>query len=166
VDLALVGGAIAEVAERDVVVAAVLLCERKPRAERNVSADDPMSAVEVLLHGEHVHRAALALGVAAAAARELGHHALGIHAASQHVAVVAGGGVHLITFLRAHLQTDDDALLTDVEMAEAADEAHAVELAGLLFEPADEQHLAIGVQLLLSGELHIILAAARELGYA
>ena len=55
--------------------------------------------------------------------------------------------------LDRHLHADDDGLLADIEMAEAADRAHAVELARLLLEAADEQHLAIGVELLLAGEL-------------
>ena len=44
------------------------------------------------------------------------------------------------------LHADDDGLLADIEMAEAADQAHAVELAGLLLEAADQQHVAIVVQ--------------------
>ena len=43
-----------------------------------------------------------------------------------------------------HLHADDDSLLADVEVAEAADQAHAVELAGLLLEAADQQHVAVG----------------------
>ena len=46
-----------------------------------------------------------------------------------------------------HLHADDDRLLADIEVAEAADQAHAVELAGLLLEAADEQHVAVGVKL-------------------
>src|SRR5688500_19948306 len=38
---------------------------------------------------------------------------------------------------------DDHRLLADVEMTEAADEAHAVHLAGLLLEAPDQQHVAI-----------------------
>ena len=93
-----------------------------------------------------MHGAALAPGVAAAAAGQLGHHALGVHAAGQHVAVVAIGGDDLVALLDRHLHADHDGLLADVEVAEAADQAHAVELAGLLLEAADEQHLAIGVR--------------------
>ena len=43
-----------------------------------------------------------------------------------------------------HLHADDDRFLADIEMAEAADQAHAVELAGLFLEAADQQHVAIG----------------------
>ena len=66
----------------------------------------------------------------------------------QHVAVVAVGGDHLVAFVQRHLHADDDRFLADIEMAEAADEAHAVELAGLLLEAADQQHVAIGGKLL------------------
>ena len=48
-----------------------------------------------------------------------------------------------------HLHADDDGLLADIEVAEAADQPHAVELAGLLLEAADQQHVAIGLQQLL-----------------
>ena len=48
-----------------------------------------------------------------------------------------------------HLHADDDGLLADIEMAEAADQAHAVELARLLLEAADQQHVAIGPQQLV-----------------
>ena len=82
----------------------------------------------------------------------------GIHAAGQHVPVIAVSRDHLIALLRGHLHADDDGLLADVEMAEAADQAHAVHLAGLLLEAADEQHLAIGVELLVLRELRAGLA--------
>jgi hypothetical protein len=45
-----------------------------------------------------------------------------------------------------HLHADDDGFLPDIEVAEPADEAHAVKLAGLLLEAADQQHLAIGFE--------------------
>ena len=43
----------------------------------------------------------------------------------------------------ADCRPDRDRLLADIEMAEAADQAEAVELAGPLLEAADEQHLAV-----------------------
>jgi hypothetical protein len=47
------------------------------------------------------------------------------------------------------LQAHDDGLLADIEVAEAADQAHAVKLAGLFLESADQQHVAvIGLQLI------------------
>ncbi len=38
-------------------------------------------------------------------------------------------------------------------MAEAANEAHAVELAGLFLEPADQQHFAVGLTLDILAEV-------------
>ena len=83
---------------------------------------------------------------------ELGHHALGVHAARDHVTVVAIAGDDLIARLERHLHADHDGFLADIEMAEAADQAHAVHLPGLLLEAADEQHGAVGGKLLLLAE--------------
>ena len=44
------------------------------------------------------------------------------------------------------LHADHDGFLADIEMAEAADQAHAVHLAGLLLEAADQQHVPIGLE--------------------
>ena len=108
------------------IVAAIFVGEGDAGAERRGRADDAVAAVEVLLHGEHVHGAALALGVAAAAAGELGHHAFGVHAGRKHVAVVAIGGDDLVAVLDRHHHAGNDGLLADIEVAEAGDEAHAV----------------------------------------
>jgi 2-oxoglutarate dehydrogenase complex dehydrogenase (E1) component-like enzyme len=51
----------------------------------------------------------------------------------------------------AFLDADGDGLLADVQVAEAADQAHAVELAGALLETADQHHLAIEAQQVLLG---------------
>ena len=99
-----------------------------------------------------MHRAALALGIAAAASGQFRHHAFGIHAASQHVAVIAIAGDHLIAVFLGHFHADDDGFLADIEVAEAADQAHAVHLAGLLLEAADQEHLAQRLELLLLAE--------------
>jgi len=64
--------------------------------------------------------------------------------------MVAVGGDALVAFLCRSFEAHHDGFLPDVEMAETADEAHAVELARLLFESAYEQHVAIvGEQLVL-----------------
>src|SRR5690606_36134356 len=143
VDLALVGGAVAEIGEADVAVVAVAVGEGEPGAERDRRADDAVPAVEALLDAEHVHRAALALGIAVRAAGQLRHYALGVHAARQHVAVVAVAGDDLVAGFEHHLHADDDRFLADVEMAEAADQPHAVHLPRLLLEAADGEHAAV-----------------------
>jgi hypothetical protein len=92
VHLALIDGAIAEEGRTQVRFGEIAVCKRDAGAQRHVGADDAVAAEEVLLAAEHVHGAALALGIAAAAPGELCHHALRIHAAGEHMAVVAIAG--------------------------------------------------------------------------
>ncbi|MEH2477686.1 hypothetical protein V1282_001043 [Nitrobacteraceae bacterium AZCC 2146] len=153
IDLALVRRAIAEVSEADEVIAAVAIGKGESGTERDLRADDAVTAVKILLLAEHVHGAALTLGIAAMASGQLGHDALGVHAASQHVAVIAIAGDHLIAVLQGHLHADHDGFLADIEMAKAADRAHAVELSGLFLEAPDQQHVAQRVQLLVAVEI-------------
>ena len=64
--------------------------------------------------------------------------------------MVAIAGDHAVLVgIERRLQPDRDRFLADVEVAEAADQAEAVELAGLLLEPADQQHLLVEVQQLV-----------------
>ncbi len=58
----------------------------------------------------------------------------------------------MIALFQGHLHTDHDCLLSDVEVAEAADKTHSVELAGFFLESPDEEHRLIGVQILLACE--------------
>ena len=53
----LLGGAVAEVDERDAVLAAVLRGEGGAGGQRDVAPDDPVAAEEVVLAARHVHRA-------------------------------------------------------------------------------------------------------------
>jgi len=69
------------------------------------------------------------------------------------VAVITIGGDHLVTLAHRHLEAGDHRFLADIEVAETADEAHAVELAGLFLETADQEHVPIGLQLLVLAEL-------------
>src|SRR5690606_35782989 len=85
IDLPLVDRAVAHIAERDGIAALIFLAEGKAGAKRNAGADNAMPAEEVGLAREHMHGAALALGIATLAARKFGHHAFRIHAADEHM---------------------------------------------------------------------------------
>ena len=76
--------------------------------------------------------------VLAQASHQFGHDPVRVHAAGQHVAVVAVGGDNRVLGLLRRLDTDDDRLLADIEVTEAANQPHAVHLTGLLLEPADQ----------------------------
>jgi hypothetical protein len=78
-----------------------------------VGADDAVAAIEPLLDAAHVHRAALTLGIAVAAVGELGHDALGVHAAGEHVAVVAIAGDDLVARRERQRHADHDRFLED-----------------------------------------------------
>ena len=74
----------------------------------------------------------------------------GIDAVGEHVAMVAiAGDDAVLADGHRRLQPDRDRLLADIEVAEAADQAEAVELPGPLLEAADQQHLAVELQQLV-----------------
>ena len=92
IDLALVDGAITEIGLADIRLVAISVGKGKTAANRHLRADDAVTAEKILLAAEHVHRAALAARIATLATCQFSHHTIGIHAAGQHVAVVAIGG--------------------------------------------------------------------------
>jgi hypothetical protein len=49
----------------------------------------------------------------------------------------------MTTLLQGHLHPDADGFLADIEMAKTANQPHAIKLARLFLEPANEQHVAI-----------------------
>ena len=71
------------------------------------------------------------------------------HAAGQRLAVLAVGAGDVVVGPQRGEAADRDRLLADVEVAEAADLAEAVGLAGLLLEAADQQHLPQPVAVLV-----------------
>ena len=72
------------------------------------------------------------------------------------MAVVAVAGDDRVPRLQGRLDSHDDRFLADIEMAEAADQPHAVDLARLLLEAADQQHVAIEFQQVIGVGLSII----------
>src|SRR5204862_6739136 len=97
------------------------MSEGEPRPDRHLRADDAVAAEEVLLAAEHVHGAALAVRIAATPSGQLRHDAFWVHAAGQHVAVVAVGGHDRVALLQGRLHADDHRFLPDKEMAAPAD---------------------------------------------
>ena len=96
VDLPLVGRAIAEVGEADLAVVAVLVGQRKARAQTHLRADDPVPAIKSRLDRKHVHGSTLSTGRAPDPAGEFSHHPSRIPATGQHMAVVTVAGDHLV----------------------------------------------------------------------
>ncbi len=139
--------AVAEIGQTYVAVLPVAIGKGDAGAERDLGRHNAMAAVEIFLDAEHVHRAAFPLGVAAASASQFGHDALGVHAAGQHMPVIAVSGDDLIAGFEGELHAHHHGFLPDIEVAEAADQSHAVHLARPLLEAADRQHVAINAKL-------------------
>src|SRR3546814_2526181 len=118
--------------------------EGEPGAARALRADDALTAIEFMLDAEHMHRTALALGYTGLASGQLGHDDLRVDTIGEHVAMgaIAGDDAVLVAVER-RLQPDRDGFLSDIEVAEAADQAETIELARLLLETADQQPFAI-----------------------
>ena len=64
------------------------------------------------------------------------------------MAMIAITGDHLVAIAHGELHSHHDRFLADIEVTETADQPHAVHLAGLLLEPADQKHAAERQQLL------------------
>src|SRR5262245_5938572 len=143
--------AVAEVADDDLVTALILDGEAHAHRDRQVRADDGVTAEEVDALVEEVHRAAFAAREPIAPAVELGHGALGIRALGQAVAVLAIGGDRVVIRPKRGRRADRDRFLADVEMQESADLAEGIRLRGLLLETADEEH--VGQELLGEGRV-------------
>ena len=92
-----------------------------------------------------MHGAAFTSGITTLTPGQLCHHAFGVHATRQHVAMVTIRRHALITFFSASLKANDDRFLSDIQVAKAADQAHAIQLAGLFFESTDHQHFVVMV---------------------
>src|SRR5262249_48364935 len=99
VDLALVRRAVSKIRDADLAVLRITVRESDAGAEWNLRTDNAVAAIEILLAAEHMHRAALAFGIAGGATGQFGHHAIGIHAARQHMPVIAVTGDDLIALL-------------------------------------------------------------------
>src|SRR5438552_12192710 len=142
VELALGHRAIAEVAHDHLVPPAVLDREAHAGGDRQVGADDGVTAEEVVLLVEQVHRAALALAEPVDAAEQLGHHATRVGALDETVAVLAVGRDRVVVAPEHRGGAGGHRLLADREVQEPADLAERVRLRRLLLEPADEDHVA------------------------
>ena len=136
---------------RDAVVLGVFVGKAQSGPQRHLGADDAMAAVEALFPAEHVHGTALAARIAAGPPGQFRHDPLGVHAADQHMAVVAIAGDAGIGGAGHRLHADHHRLLSDIKVAKAVDQPHAVQLPRLFLESADQQHLAIVLNQFVGG---------------
>src|SRR5690606_6115152 len=89
---------------------------------------------------------------ASTATRQLGHDTARGHVHRKHVSMIAVTRDHLVAFLDGHGHAGNDRFLSDIKVAEATNVTHAVELTRLLFEAANQEHVAVSLELLLFGK--------------
>jgi hypothetical protein len=135
-----VGGAVAEHADRDRVLALVVGGERQADRERDVATDHSVAAHEAALEVEHVHRAAAPAAASVHPPEELGHHGIRIGASRDRVAVGAVGADQVVLVAHHRGRPDDRRLLADPQVQEAAGLRPLVLAPGLLLEAADQRH--------------------------
>jgi hypothetical protein len=119
--------------------------------ERQLSADDAVTAEQARLRVEEVHGPAPSSRHAVATAVELGHDAPRADAAAEGVAVLAVVGEQVVGRLEGCHEADDRRLLAEVEVAVAADLGLGVGARGALFEATDQQHLLVPGELVFAG---------------
>src|ERR687893_1064612 len=141
VEDALVGGALAEEAERRVVLAAPLEGPARAAGYAHAPADYAVGAEHPGPHVGDVHRAALAVAVAGGLAEQLRGHAVHVEAERDGVPVAAVGGGDHVPLLQGGYGPDGDGLLPDVEVRRPVDLPLGVEVVYLLVEGAAEEHL-------------------------
>jgi hypothetical protein len=144
-----VGGGVAHLADHHLVRALVRDGQPGPRRQRQLPPDDGVAAHEPSIHVEQVHRAAPAPGDAGLLAEQLRHDPVRVHAAPEDVPVLAVVREHVVALFERRHHADDGRLFAQVQVAVAADLGASVHLAGLLLEPADQDHLAVEVDQLL-----------------
>ena len=132
VERADIGGAVAEEADRDVLVALVLRAQRGAAGDRQMRADDRVGAHHAVLRRGEVHRAALAAHQAVVALHQLAEHLLDRHAARQRVGMAAIGAEGVVALLHRAAEAGRDRFLPEREVAGALHEVLQEQVVGAL----------------------------------
>ncbi len=164
VEGALVGGAIAEEADHHAVGAHQLLRQRRADGHRQVAAHDARGAQVAVIHVGDVHRAALALAVAARFAHHLGHHLvvvflLGLRrfgslvAVGVRVAMPAMGAGDEVVIAQRGDRAHRHRFFAGVEVRCAFQHAFGQQAGDVVFQRANLHDLTQVAQQIVSGEL-------------
>src|SRR5207244_5555687 len=117
-----------------------------PAGDGQSLTDDRVAAVEAAVLAEQVHRSAATVRGAGLLPEQLGHHRPGIDPLGDRVPMFAIGAVDVVLRAEGRDGAHDGGLLTDVQVAEAADLGQLVHLRGFFLEPPDEEHLAVELE--------------------
>ena len=146
-----VGRAVAKETETDSSRPLHFLTEADTNCDGDAAGHDAVGAQVAAGHVSDVHGAAAAAAVARFLAHELGHHAVQIGPLGDAVAVAAMGAEDVVVGLQRGHRTDGRGFHADAQVHRAVDLALRVQVLGLLFEGADQPHLAQQVALSFRG---------------
>src|SRR5207248_651368 len=121
VERTLVNRAIAKKTKRDAIFISIFAREGQSRGERDVRADDGMSAVHVVAAIEKMHGSAETARATGFLAEQLGHTRISARSARERMSVIAISGNDVVVTTRSGNRAADDCFLANVKMAEAAD---------------------------------------------
>ena len=143
-----IAGAIAE------GIALVAAGEGRPQSHGNALADEGVTAEQVVLFGEQVHRATAALGATGLLTEQLTHHLAGGHASAEGMHVVAVGAAEPVVLgLHGLDHATGDRFLPVVEVHEAKHLAAVVHLRAFVLKPSAQNHVPVDGEGFLTGQI-------------
>src|SRR6266513_4747028 len=140
VEGALVNRSVAEEAKRDTVFATVFDGESQSHRERNVSCDNGVTSIHVMLLIEEMHRAPQAARAACFFSKKLRHTCVGARATSKRVSMIAVSGDDVVIVTNSSDGAGDDCFLPNVKVTKTTDLLRLILLTGAFFETPDQQH--------------------------
>ena len=148
-----IGGAVAEEADRDVLVAFVLRAPGGAAGDREMRADDGIGAHHAVLFRGEMHGTALAAHQSVVALHQLAQHLLDRHAARQRMGMAAISAEREIALLHRLGKPGGDRLLPERQMAGALDQVLQEQVVGALFRLAQAHLRAVQGQALLLADI-------------
>ena len=162
---ALIDRSITEKAERDAIFAPVLDGESQSHRQRNVSCDNGVTSVHVMLLVEKMHRATQAARTPCFFPKKLRHTGVGACAASKSVGVIAVGGDDVVIITNGSDRAGHNCFLPDVKVAKTTDLLRLILLTGAFLETPNRQHQREHLDFVaLLHRLHDGLSRARNRG--
>src|SRR5262249_42671112 len=140
VESALINCSVTEETKRHTIFATVFDGKSQSHRQRNVSRDNGVTSVHVMLLVEEMHRAAQAARATRFLSKKLRHTSVGACAASKGVSVIAVRGDDVIVVTDSGDSAGDACFLTDVKVTKTADLLRLILLTRAFLEAPNQQH--------------------------
>jgi hypothetical protein len=154
--------AIAEEADRDVLVALVLRAPGSAAGDRQMRADDGVGAHHAMFGGGEVHRAALAAHQAVVALHQFAEHFFDRDAARQCVRMTSICAERQVTLLHRASKTRRDGFLAERQVAGALHQVLQEEIVGALLGFTNDDLSPIELETLLLADVVVKIGGRHE----